>query len=334
MSKNILIIFAVALITVAVTAPAGYFYGLQKGKQQTESANKKEAFPEKPPPGEGPNLEELQSHTAYLASSTDGKTWTKGALVQKQASVPDLIQLSKGVGGFKKGDLIVYFVDFSTLTRQPGSEQLGLVSSSDGGKTWSKKVSVKISNKPNKGAAVDPSVVQLADGRLRLYFFGSEVTEGDPAKVKGEHKVYSALSPDGISFETETDTRLAAERLTDPEVIFYKNAWYMYWSGGETTSLAVSSDGLRFTEKEIVGGNVGGVPGALATGDGGVRLFGCSMGGIATAISSEGINFKPEQTGVLGGCDPAPIKLASGSYLMVFKEVEKPSQKLPPSPQR
>ena len=57
MSKNILIIFAVALITVAVTAPAGYFYGLQKGKQQTESADKKEAFPEKPPPSEGPNFE-------------------------------------------------------------------------------------------------------------------------------------------------------------------------------------------------------------------------------------------------------------------------------------
>src|SRR3990167_6131901 len=273
MPKNILIIFTVALITAAVAAPASYFYGLQKGKQQTESANKKGAFPEKPPPGEGPNFEELKSHTAYLASSTDGKTWKKGILVQKQASVPDLIQLSGGVGVFKKGDLLVYFVDFSTLTPSSGSEQLGLVSSSDTGKTWNKKVSVKISNKPNKGAAVDPSVVQLPDGRLRLYFFGSEVTQGDPAKAGGDHKVYSAVSADGINFQIEEGTRFAAKNLTDPEVIFYKGDWYMYWSSGQNTKLAVSSDGLTFTEKEITGGEVGGVPGALATSDGGVRLF-------------------------------------------------------------
>ena len=333
MNRNSLIFSVIVLIiSVASAAAAGYFYGFQKGAGQAKNGTVDQGAQEALPQGSGPNLDELKSHTVYLASSADGKAWKKGSLVQRQASVPDLIQLSQDIGKYKKGDLLVYFVDFSTLTKNAGSEQLGLISSSDGGKTWSKKVNIKISNQPNKGAAVDPSLVQLSDGRLRLYFFGSEVTQGDPAKVEGEHKVYSAVSINGINFKTETGARFAAERLTDPEVIFYKGSWYMYWSNGQNTKLAISSDGLPFTEKEISGGDVGGVPGALATSEGGVRLFGCKRGGIATAVSTDGTNFKPEQEGILNGCDPAPIRLGDGTYLMVFKEVEMPQGQKPPTP--
>ena len=329
MTKKTWFLFIIVLIFAAAAGAAGYFFGLQKGKQ-SKSADIGRSFQEKLPPSGGPNLEELKSHTTYLASSTDGKTWKKGILVQRQASVPDLIQLDQNLSSFKKSDLLIYFVDFSTMTEDPGSEGLGLVSSSDGGKTWGEKKAVSVKNKPNKGAAVDPSLVQLSDGRLRLYFFGSEVTQGDPAKAEGEHKVYSAVSTDGINFQTEKGTRLATKNLTDPEVIFYKGNWYMYWSNGQNTKLAISSDGLTFTGKEIAGGEVGGVPGALVTSGGMVRLFGCKMGGIATAISSDGLNFKPEQEGILNGCDPAPIKLDNGTYSMVFKEVEMPQGKKPP----
>ena len=270
---------------------------------------------------------ELLRHHAYITFSSDGKTWKGGDLVRKSASVPDLIQLTKDAGEFKKGDLLVYFVD-PTVMKGPGTEGLGILSSSDLGKSWTESGHIKLTGKSNKGGAVDPSVVQIEDGTLRLYYFGSEITQGDPAKQEGKHKVYSAKSTDGINFTVEERVRWEDNRLTDPEVIYFNNNWFMYYSTGAESKLATSTDGLNFTGIKITGGNVGGVPGALAV-DGGVRLFGCSKG-ISTAFASDGINFKPEQTDILSikgvVCDPAAIKLSDGRYALLYKIVEGGSQ--------
>ncbi|MDO9581247.1 MAG: beta-galactosidase, partial [Bacteroidales bacterium] len=91
----------------------------------------------------------------YFTISSDGENWQPGNLVVKEASVPDVIQLQKNVGNFKKGDLLIYFVDFSTVNKPANVETLGLIISTDGGKTWGQKTTVNIKNKPNKGAAVD-----------------------------------------------------------------------------------------------------------------------------------------------------------------------------------
>ena len=133
------------------------------------------------------------------------------------------------------------------------------------------------------------------------------------------HKVYSATSKDEINFITEPGARFEAKQLTDPEVIFYKNQWYLYYSVGTESKLATSTDGLTFKEQQITGGEVGGVPGALITSDGGVRLFGCGKG-LSTALSPDGINFKKEQENIIDmACDPAAVKSAQGGYAMVYK---------------
>lgn len=272
-------------------------------------------------PGNGP-----QNDKTYITTSGDGKTWRPGTLVTNSASVPDIIELTQDLGNFKKGDILVYFVDFSTLLG-PGQENISVVASEDGGKSWQEKQQIMVKNKPNKGAAVDPSVAQLPDSTLRLYFFGSETTSGDPASVPGAHKVYSAISQDGVNFLVEEGTRFATENLTDPEVISYKNQWYMYYSIGPSFGLATSQDGLAFQKKTIFGGNLGGVPGALVTGTG-VTAFACGIGGLGMATSSDGTSFQKVKDDIFDHqiraivCDPAAIQTSDGTFLMVYKVKE------------
>ncbi len=286
-----------------------------------------------PKPGQNQMMGEnsLKSHHSYITFSDDGKTWKKGSLIRKSASVPDLIQLDKDLGKFKKGDLLVYFVDGASFTT-PGSEELGIISSSDTGVTWTESGTTKFSNRTSTGGAVDPSVVQLADGSLRLYYFGPDSFGGDPAKETGKHKVYSARSTDAVNFTGEPGVRFEMEKLTDPEVIYFNNKYFMYYSLGLSSGLATSSDGLTFSAVSITGGNVGGVPGALAL-DSGVRLFGC-RGGIQMGFASDGINFKSDGMIDIQACDPAAIKLANGKYALLYKIDENMKQgnqqKLPP----
>lgn len=267
-------------------------------------------------PGGGP-----QNDKTYITFSSDGKNWQVGDLVAEHASVPDVIQLGSDVGDFKKDSILVYYIDFSQIGG-PGTEQIVVVNSTNGGKSWSAKKNITISNKQNKGGAVDPSIVQLSDGRLRLYFFGSDVTTGDPGQATGPHKVYSAISSDGINFTVEDGVRFQNSGLTDPEIIAYNNSWYMYYSVGSQFKLATSSDGLNFTSVTVSGGNIGGVPGALAIG-GGVRVWGCSQG-LAEGFAGDGTNFTKEQDDIFNGqvvgvCDPAAYSLSDGRYVMVYK---------------
>lgn len=269
----------------------------------------------------GPNgANPLQNHDTYITFSKDGKTWNSGTLVKKGASVPELIQLTHDVGTFKSGDLLIYFVDASTMVG-PGSEGISIERSTNLGKTWTSAGQIKVTGKVNKGAAVDPSIVQLDDGTLRLYFFGSEITQGDPAQASGPHKVYSATSTDGIDFTVESGVRFESNQLTDPDVVYYNGTWYMYYSAGSTTKLATSSDGLTFTSKAMTGGSVGGVPGAVSTGSS-VLLFGCSQG-ISEASSTNGVNFNIIKQDIIKTssiiCDPSPIKLTDGTYAMAYK---------------
>lgn len=313
----------VSVAILAVVAGGAYYLG-QSGQptaqpksntQQTQPQNK-QSNQFNQGPVNGP-----QNDKTYFTTSSDPKSWPEGTLVAEKASVPDIIQLNSDVGKFKKGDILVYFVDFSNFQ---GSETLGLKVSSDNGKNWSDKYTVEIKDKASKGAAVDPSLVQLPDGKLRLYYFGSEAAMGsDPASVPGKHKVYSVISSDGVNFTGEDGIRFEIEKLTDPEVILYRNQYYMYYSVGPSAQLAVSSDGLTFTSQKITGGDVGGVPGAIVQ-DNGVRIFGCKRG-LASAVSSDGITFKSDTNDVFNGkvkgfvCDPAIVKGLDGKYLIIYK---------------
>lgn len=210
----------------------------------------------------------------------------------KRASVPDILELTRDSDAGESGTLLLYFVDFSEV-KAPGTEGISVAKSVDG-INWSEKQKVIIEGKVNRGAAVDPSVVELIDGRIRMFFFGSEQTEGDPARAEGDHKIYSVISEDGINFKVEPGVRFQAPFITDPEVLQIGNRrWLMFLSKGQETLLATSNDGLEFMGEDSFSLEIGGVPGAVELPDGSIRIFATGKDGIVSATFTPGSNSLP-----------------------------------------
>lgn len=271
-------------------------------------------------PQTNPQFDEVHVSTASsFASLTD----TTQAVLEN-ASVPDGVQLTQDSSAGKKGDILIYFPNFQDPSAG-GHEQIGMVRSSDGGATWSDRQDIAIDKKPTAGGMVDPSVIELPDGRLRIYFFGSEIVDGDPASASSAHNFYSAVSTDGINFTLEDGVRFSANGITDPEVIYFNGQYIMYISRGPLTLIATSTDGLTFTDTGL-SWQGGGVPGAVVEG-GVVRLFGCSSQGMVSATSSDGKTFGSAssvfstitQDPVIE-CDPSPMSLLNGQFMLIYKK--------------
>lgn len=322
----IVILFLILLAVVA----GGFFLLKKKAGQEKLTSDDLPSFNQGQGPKQNPEDQNqtnpLINHQAYLAISQDGKTWPEGNLIRKSASVPEAIQLQKNIGQFKIGTLLVYFVDAAKM-KGPLTEQIGVISSSDLGQTFQEEGAIELQNKGNL-VVVDPSLIQLDDGTLRLYFFDFSVKSntGVPNQ-ESSHNVYSAVSKDGLKFTLEQGVRFQDNNLTDPEVIQFQNQWLMYYSTGQSSKLAISSDGLNFKSQAIKGGDVGGVPGALAL-ENGVKLFGCGKT-LNQVFSKDGLNFQIEIEDIFQGqvkgvaCDPSPVKLQDSRYLMVYKTIEK-----------
>lgn len=258
------------------------------------------------------------SDEVWAAVSSDGEDYQvlKGPFFE-HASVPAVVR--------RDGRFFVYFVDFRDRPG-PGQEHI-TAAVSDDGRVWRELGRIEIAGKPNRGAAVDPCLVNLPDGRMRLYYFGSEVTGGDPASRAGEHMIYSAVSTDGIRFEAEPGSRFSAPNITDPEVVYTGKEWLMFLSSGQETNLARSKDGLRFNADDAVVFREGGVPGAVLEDGGQVRLFLSGKGSIWTlvwdpetgdydrSLVREAVN--PGDGLIVA--DPSCVKLDDGTYYLIFK---------------
>ncbi len=274
----------------------------------------------------------ILDHDTYISFSNDPTSFPTGTLVTESASVPDLLICGVDSSACKKGEFLIYFVD--PLNEMDSMEGISFIRSTDSGKTWSDREPISVIGKVNKGPAVDPSVVQLSDGTVRMYYYGPDKPFGSGPVIEGEeHLVYSATSLDGATFTADAGTRLSVENLTDPEVISFGSQWIMYYSVGMSSGVAVSDDGLLFSDKGIIPLATGGVPGALAVDDG-VYMYGCKQG-ITSAFSSDGITFSnltksilPPGTG--GFCDPALAEFEN-EIVLVYK-IAPPKTKTPVAP--
>lgn len=267
-------------------------------------------------PGENP----LANHDTFIAYGNSADSIVSSTEpIFEGASVPEVVRL-------ENGDLLLYFVDADTLSSgNGGTEQIGYSKSTDGGITWSEKDHVVFSGKINQGPAVDPSLVELEDGTLRMYFYGPDGPISDLGADTSEHNVYSAVSEDGINFAVEEGIRFSAQKLTDPEVIYHQGRWIMYVSLVTATGIATSDDGLAWTDTDIVWDG-GGVPGAFVDGDDVVHVYGCNPEGLMTTSSVDGVTFDEEPVQAfsettMGVCDPSPVLAEDGSMIMVYKQI-------------
>lgn len=280
--------------------------------------------PRRPP---GPDPSGPFNDQVYGAVSQDGVTFEElpGPFFE-HASVPEVVELTQAGAAGEAGALLLYFVDFSGERLGPGPEGLSMASSTDG-RDWTAQRPVRVVGKRNRGAAVDPSVVQLSNGRLRMYFFGSEATHGDPASVPGDHVIYGALSEDGLTFTVEPGVRFQAPRITDPDVLRVGEAWWMVLSRGQETLLARSADGLTFVEEPRLRLTLGGVPGAVELADGRVRIFASGRGAIVSAVVRGDLSAPPqaepgariERGRAMLVADPSCVRRRDGSYYLIFK---------------
>jgi hypothetical protein len=259
---------------------------------------------------EGPYRDKIS-----FATSSDLLNWKdSGRILAEHASVPDVV--------YKDGVLYVYFVD---VTTEGYAERLGLITSSDNGKTWSEKQFVQIKGIGQK-AAVDPAPILLDNGKIRLFYF--DIAEARRPENKGRlirNKIYSAISDDGLNFVEEDGIRFEYEGVYDPSVIKVSdNLWRMFVGNqdGQKVFSAVSDDGMKFNY-EGVAYTGGAIPNVIFD-DGSYYLF---TGGVDISTSKDGITFKSTGKRFDSGkltADPGVVKIGEKNYFMIYKTKDPP----------
>lgn len=253
------------------------------------------------------------------ATSSDGLTFTRtNEIVTDQANVPDMVMEDDGT-------IYLYFSGWEVGDRQ---NAMGVAVSEDQGESWAFH-QVTISGGPDMTHSGDPDVVLLDDGTFRLYS-----TFALPKTTT--QAIFYSESSDGVAFDYGGVAFQSSPAALDSSTHLVGDAWHMYTLVGETLDSyhATSNDGLSFERlsreafrvrgKEVVMSN------ALPF-DGGWRMYGFSPrdGDIRSLWSEDGTSWAEEDGTRLAldpsseleseyVKDPAVIRLADGTYLMVY----------------
>jgi hypothetical protein len=206
---------------------------------------------------------------------------------------------------------------------------LGVLRSTDHGATWTSLGNACIQGLMNIVPA-DPTPL-VVNGRIVLYFVDLGHLDQPVPQI-----LYRATSTDGVNFDKPWPAYTQPQTMVDPFVLAMPDGSFRLYvpSGPEGIISAVSSDSVTFKREGVVySGGGGGMPGALLSPDGGVRLFidgGPNSQGLVSLISNDGRNFTaesgariPKPPDYLPLNNPEPIRLMDGSYLMLYQTQDK-----------
>ncbi len=324
MRRIVLIAMLVGLSVVTLTATAASLGWAYAG----DSFNAAVALIPTPLRG-GPTPAPLD-HAVWGATSPDGKVFTNfPEPFFKEGSVADVVEITvQGSKVAPVGTLLLYFLDFSHW-RAEGLSYPVMTTSPDG-KTWAPQKQLTFRSADRAEAQVaDPSLVELPDGRLRLYFF--QWPTPDPSATPGPatHEFWSAISEDGVNFQVEPGVRLAAIGATDPEVAKVGDEWLMIFAMPGGPHLARSRDGLAWVADDRAK-----LPGCLALmPDGKLTAFqsrgkdtwvaGFEVDPIAPDFGKQALP-PGDETCRSGTEDVTVIRRMDGSYYMVWKYFPRP----------
>jgi hypothetical protein len=179
----------------------------------------------------------------------------------------------------------------------------------------------------NLGAdkAVDPSIVHLADGRFRLYYYAVR----GQVDSRERHAVHSAISDDGVAFVGEGPA-YEDDGLVDPDVFWSGRDWLMYvFSLSKPgTVIAKSDDGRAFSYLGMLHLQGWGTTAPIRIDDRTLRLYAFeqrTQTEIHSFISANGIDWTEEPGVRLRApegkeiTDPFVVRLPDGGWKMFFK---------------
>jgi hypothetical protein len=194
----------------------------------------------------------------FSAVSEDGLKWMveEGVRVKSPAANPAIIEL--GDGRYR----MIYDVRLGKPPKEGKSSGMSVyfVSAiSEDGVVWEEEgVCLRSRGPPDYDAISVPDIVELPDGRYRMYYTGDMF---GPLEEREGNRVRSAVSSDeGRSWTREEGDRLEFESM-DPEVVKLPDGRYrMYYTanpdpqrkGEQWVYSAISSDGLSFQKEEVV----------------------------------------------------------------------------------
>ena len=250
------------------------------------------------------------------------RVWPDGTserlAVFERAGVPSLLRLADGRliaahQWFPEGDAAAF-------------DKVAVRLSSDEGRTWSAPRTIALSGLPqDQRSPFDPTLLQLPDGRIRLYF----TTNRARLFEQDRPWIASAISSDGLSFAVEPGARfgVASETVIDCAAVLHRGVFHLYSpmeTGRGSGYHAVSRDGLSFERAADVS-----VPdvrwlGAAVASAGGIRFYGTSERGLWTAFSGDGAAWSAPSFVTLQGADPGVVENVDSSALFLVTGPPRP----------
>jgi hypothetical protein len=251
-----------------------------------------------------------------ICTSVNGTTFGAPTLFQDSSGVPTVIRL----GTLSSDTLLAAFQWFPAPKFSTYWDKTAVKFSYNGGTTWTAPKSCTFTSMPaGFQRPFDPSLMQLANGQIRLYY-----SCGPTTSTIGDINTYSALSNDGITYTFEPTARFddATKNAIDPSVVNFAGSYfYNSWTGTPSDGAfrATSNNALTFTTQ------------ATSTYDGThlwlgnymtdgslLKFYGCGMN-IWVNSSTNGTTWNTYSVTNVGmGADPAVVKNKSGTYVMLY----------------
>ena len=163
-----------------------------------------------------------------------------GKVIVRQAGVANLIEY--------KGKVRAYFQWLPTKKElQLNFDHIAFMDFESGEWSKPKVIQMPFDDKPHK-YPVDPTVVELANGSLRMYF---------TTVSKKRAFIGSALSRDGVNFSIEDGKRFEVKKadIRDCAVVYFNGIWHMIsptHKGNGKGFYGTSSDGIKFERQTDV----------------------------------------------------------------------------------
>lgn len=267
-----------------------------------------------------PDLSYLQCHQVFAARSDDGVNFRPDSqLIVDSATAPDAIVDGSG--------LRLYFVN-----GEAGKHGIWTMPIEESAGSWraAPPQPITIDGAPN-GDAVEPDVVRLPDGRLRLYYFlGFFVTQQIkpvPGMVERAHRILSAISNDGVNFTSE-GRAIQIDAAEHPTVAISASGRYilaLVQPRSQRVLIGQSSEGSRFVLNGVA--LTAGTPELVLLDDRRLRLFFADAAGIGSLASrDDGKNWEVEPGSRLvvkpPVFDPSVVRMASGAWRMFYRTVK------------